>query len=190
MTVVSQQIFGGHGYIEEWGMSQFVRDSRIAMIYEGTNGIQAIDLVGRKLNSDGGKNIIYLNELVQNFLTEHSELEKLNNDFLVPLKESKKNVEEVLNFFISNGLKNPNSALAGASDFLHLLGNFCIGFMWAKIAAILFKENEIINENTFQEGKILTGRYYMKNILPKTNYLAKKILSGDKIIMSFNTEQF
>ncbi len=190
MTVVSQQIFGGHGYIEEWGMSQFVRDSRIAMIYEGTNGIQAIDLVGRKLNSDGGKNIIYLNELVQNFLTEHSELEKLNNDFLVPLKESKKNVEEVLNFFMSNGLKNPNSALAGASDFLHLLGNFCIGFMLAKIAAILFKENEIINENTFQEGKILTGRYYMKNILPKTNYLAKKILSGDKIIMSFNTEQF
>ena len=190
MTVVSQQIFGGHGYIEEWGMSQFVRDSRIAMIYEGTNGIQAIDLVGRKLNSDGGKNIIYLNELVQNFLIEHSELEKLNNDFLVPLKESKKNVEEVLNFFISNGLKNPNSALAGASDFLHLLGNFCIGFMWAKMAAILFKENEIINENTFQEGKILTGRYYMKNILPKTNYLAKKILSGDKIIMSLNTEQF
>ncbi|MFL2812894.1 MAG: acyl-CoA dehydrogenase [Paracoccaceae bacterium] len=190
MTVVSQQIFGGHGYIEEWGMSQFVRDSRIAMIYEGTNGIQAIDLVGRKLNSDSGKNIIYLNELVQNFLTEHSELEKLNNDFLVPLKESKKNVEEVLNFFMSNGLKNPNSALAGASDFLHLLGNFCIGFMWAKIAAILFKENEIINENTFQEGKILTGQYYMKNILPKTNYLAKKILSGDKIIMSLNTEQF
>ncbi len=190
MTVVSQQIFGGHGYIEEWGMSQFVRDSRIAMIYEGTNGIQAIDLVGRKLNSDGGKNIIYLNELVQNFLTEHSELEKLNNDFLVPLKESKKNVEEVLNFFMSNGLKNPNSALAGASDFLHLLGNFCIGFMWAKMAAILFKENEIINENTFQEGKILTGQYYMKNILPKTNYLAKKILSGDKIIMSLNTEQF
>ena len=190
MTVISQQIFGGHGYIEEWGMSQFVRDSRIAMIYEGTNGIQAIDLVGRKLNSDGGKNIIYLNELVQNFLTEHSELEKLNNDFLVPLKESKKNVEEVLNFFISNGLKNPNSALAGASDFLHLLGNFCIGFMWAKMAAILFKENEIINENTFQEGKILTGQYYMKNILPKTNYLAKKILSGDKIIMSLNTEQF
>ncbi|MEE2621409.1 MAG: acyl-CoA dehydrogenase [Pseudomonadota bacterium] len=190
MTVASQQIFGGHGYIEEWGMSQFVRDSRIAMIYEGTNGIQAIDLVGRKLNSDGGKNIIYLNELVQNFLTEHSELENLNNDFLVPLKESKKNVEEVLNFFMSNGLKNPNSALAGASDFLHLLGNFCIGFMWAKIAAILFKENEIINENTFQEGKILTGQYYMKNILPKTNYLAKKILSGDKIIMSLNTEQF
>ena len=190
MTVVSQQIFGGHGYIEDWGMSQFVRDSRIAMIYEGTNGIQAIDLVGRKLNSNGGKNIIYLNELVQNFLTEYSGLENLNNEFLIPLKESKKNVEEVLNFFISNGLNNPNSALAGASDFLHLLGNFCIGFMWAKMAAIVYKENEIISKNTFQEGKIITGQYYMKNILPKTSYLAKKILSGDKIIMSLNTEQF
>ena len=190
MTVVSQQIFGGHGYIEDWGMSQFVRDSRIAMIYEGTNGIQAIDLVGRKLNSNGGKNIIYLNELVQNFLTEYSGLENLNNEFLIPLKESKKNVEEVLNFFISNGSNNPNSALAGASDFLHLIGNFCIGFMWAKMAAIVYKENKIISENTFQEGKILTGQYYMKNILPKTNYLAKKILSGDKIIMSLNTEQF
>ena len=190
MTVVSQQIFGGHGYIEDWGMSQFVRDSRIAMIYEGTNGIQAIDLVGRKLNSNGGKNIIYLNELVQNFLTEYSGLENLNNEFLIPLKESKKNVEEVLNFFISNGLNNPNSALAGASDFLHLIGNFCIGFMWAKMAAIVYKENKIIRENTFHEGKILTGQYYMKNILPKTNYLAKKILSGDKIIMSLNTEQF
>ena len=190
MTVISQQIFGGHGYIEDWGMSQFVRDSRIAMIYEGTNGIQAIDLVGRKLNSNGGKNIIYLNELVQNFLTEYSGLENLNNEFLIPLKESKKNVEEVLNFFISNGLNNPNSALAGASDFLHLIGNFCIGFMWAKMAAIVYKENKIIRENTFHEGKILTGQYYMKNILPKTNYLAKKILSGDKIIMSLNTEQF
>ena len=190
MTVISQQIFGGHGYIEDWGMSQFVRDSRIAMIYEGTNGIQAIDLVGRKLNSNGGKNIIYLNELVQNFLTEYSGLENLNNEFLIPLKESKKNVEEVLNFFISNGSNNPNSALAGASDFLHLIGNFCIGFMWAKMAAIVYKENKIIRENTFHEGKILTGQYYMKNILPKTNYLAKKILSGDKIIMSLNTEQF
>ena len=71
MTVISQQILGGHGYIEEWGMSQFVRDSRIAMIYEGTNGVQAIDLVGRKLNSNGGQSIMYLNELVQNFIKEN-----------------------------------------------------------------------------------------------------------------------
>ena len=190
MTVVSQQILGGHGYIEEWGMSQFVRDSRIAMIYEGTNGVQAIDLVGRKLNSNGGKNIMYLSELVQNFITENSKIEDLNNEFLSPLKDSKKDVEKALGFFISNGLKNPNCALAGASDFLHLLGNFCIGFMWAKMVAIIYKENTIINKNTFQEGKILTGRYYMQNILPKTNYLAKKILSGDKLIMSLNTDQF
>ncbi len=190
MTVISQQIFGGHGYIEEWGMSQFVRDSRIAMIYEGTNGVQAIDLVGRKLNSNGGQSIMYLNELVQNFIKENAELEDLNKEFILPLKDSKRNLEEALNFFLLNGLKNPNCALAGASDFLHLLGNFCIGFMWAKMAAIIYRKNNEIDNNSFQEGKILTGKYYMKNILPKTGYLAKKIIEGDKIIMSLNNDQF
>ena len=190
MTVISQQILGGHGYIEEWGMSQFVRDSRIAMIYEGTNGVQAIDLVGRKLNSNGGQSIMYLNELVQNFIKENAELADLNKEFILPLKDSKKNLEDALNFFLLNGLKNPNSALAGASDFLHLLGNFCIGFMWAKMAAIIYETNNEINNNSFQEGKILTGKYYMKNILPKTSYLAKKITEGDKIIMSLNNDQF
>ena len=190
MTVISQQILGGHGYIEEWGMSQFVRDSRIAMIYEGTNGVQAIDLVGRKLNSKGGQSIMYLNELVQNFIKENAELEDLNKEFILPLKDSKRNLEEALNFFLLNGLKNPNCALAGASDFLHLLGNFCIGFMWAKMAAIIYRKNNEIDNNSFQEGKILTGKYYMKNILPKTGYLTKKIIEGDKIIMSFNNDQF
>ena len=190
MTVISQQILGGHGYIEEWGMSQFVRDSRIAMIYEGTNGDQAIDLVGRKLNSNGGQSIMYLNELVQNFIKENAELEDLNKEFILPLKDSKRNLDEALNFFLLNGLKNPNCALAGASDFLHLLGNFCIGFMWAKMAAIIYRKNNEIDNNSFQEGKILTGKYYMKNILPKTGYLAKKIIEGDKIIMSLNNDQF
>ena len=190
MTVISQQILGGHGYIEEWGMSQFVRDSRIAMIYEGTNGVQAIDLVGRKLNSNGGQSIMYLNELVQNFIKENAELEDLNKEFILPLKDSRRNLEEALNFFLLNGLKNPNCALAGASDFLHLLGNFCIGFMWAKMAAIIYRKNNEIGNNSFQEGKILTGKYYMKNILPKTDYLTKKIIEGDKIIMSLNNDQF
>ena len=171
-------------------MSQFVRDSRIAMIYEGTNGVQAIDLVGRKLNSNGGQSIMYLNELVQKFIKENAELEDLNKEFILPLKDSKKNLEEALNFFLLNGLKNPNCALAGASDFLHLLGNFCIGFMWAKMAAIIYRKNNEIDNNSFQEGKILTGKYYMKNILPKTGYLTKKIIEGDKIIMSLNNDQF
>ena len=95
-----------------------------------------------------------------------------------------------MNFFISNGLKNPNSALSGASDFMHLLGNFCIGFMWAKMAASIYQNNKNIGKNTYQEGKILTGEYYMKKILPKTAFLAKKILSGDNCIMSLNIDQF
>ena len=133
---------------------------------------------------------MYLSELVQNFIIENSEIDDFNNEFLSPLKDSKKDVDEALSFFISNGLTNPNSVLTGASDFLHLLGNFCIGFMWAKMVAAIHKENANFNKNTFQEGKIITGKYYMQNILPKTRYLAKKIHSGDKLIMSLNTDQF
>ena len=191
MTVVGQQIFGGHGYIEEWGMSQLVRDSRIAMIYEGTNGIQAVDLVGRKLNSDGGANILYLRELVQTFMRENSSIEEIEFNFFVPLKSSLENLEDVLRFFLDNGMKNPNSALAGASDFLHLLGIFCIGFMWAKMVTCVLKNKKVDKGlNPFQEAKIVTGKYYMENVLPKTAFLAKKIKTGDKIVMSMDPDQF
>ena len=191
MTVVGQQIFGGHGYIEEWGMSQLVRDSRIAMIYEGANGVQAIDLVGRKLNSDGGANILYLQELIQTFIYENSSIKEMETDFFIPLKSSLEDLNDVISFFLENAIKNPNSALAGASDFLHLLGNFCIGFMWVKMVACVLENKKLgKNLNSFQEAKIVTGKYYMENVLPKTAFLAKKIKTGDKIMMSMNPDQF
>jgi alkylation response protein AidB-like acyl-CoA dehydrogenase len=191
MTIVGQQIFGGHGYIEEWGMSQIVRDSRIAMIYEGANGVQAIDLIGRKLNSDGGANILYLCELVKTFIKEKSAIGDLETDFLAPLKSSFQDLEEALKFFLENGIKNPNSALAGASDFLHLLGTFCTGFMWAQMIAILL-EKKYTSEagKNFKYAKIITGKFYMENILPKTGYLSTKIKAGDKTIMSLEKDQF
>ena len=191
MTIVGQQIFGGHGYIEEWGMSQIVRDSRIAMIYEGANGVQAIDLIGRKLNSDGGANILYLCELVKTFIKEKSTMSDLATDFLTPLKSSFQDLEEALKFFLENGIKNPNSALAGASDFLHLLGTFCTGFMWAKMVATLLemKDSSEAGKN-FKYAKIITGKFYMENILPRTSYLATKIKAGDKTIMSLEKDQF
>ena len=191
MTIVGQQIFGGHGYIEEWGMSQIVRDSRIAMIYEGANGVQAIDLIGRKLNSDGGANILYLCELVKTFIKEKSAIGDLETDFLTPLKSSFQDLEEALKFFLENGIKNPNSALAGASDFLHLLGTFCTGFMWAKmVASLLEKKDSSEAGKNFKYAKIITGKFYMENILPKTSYLAIKIKAGDKTIMSLEKDQF
>ena len=191
MTVVGQQIFGGHGYIEDWGMSQIVRDSRIAMIYEGANGVQAIDLVGRKLNSDGGRNILYLCDLVKAFIHEKSEIEGLEDDFLAPLKNSFQDLEKALKFFLENGLKNPNSALAGASDFLHLLGIFCTGFMWAKMVACVL-ENKDIGEvdKKFKDAKVITGKFYMENTLTKTSYLATKIITGHETIMSLEPDQF
>jgi len=191
MTVVGQQIFGGHGYIEEWGMSQLVRDSRIAMIYEGTNGIQAIDLVGRKLNSDGGKNILYLRELVTTYLHENPVSEEIENEFFTPLKNSLKDLDSAIKFFLDNGIKNPNAALAGASDFLHLLGVFCIGFMWAKmVVSILEKKRKGEKLTKFLETKIVTGKYYMANVMPKTMFLATKIKSGHNILMSLAPDDF
>ena len=88
-------------------------------------------------------------------------------------------------------MKTPNSALAGASDFLHLLGIFCIGFMWAKMVTCVLKNKKVDKDlNPFQEAKIVTGKYYMANVLPKTAFLAKKIKTGDKIVMSMDPDQF
>ena len=103
-TINAQQVFGGHGYIEEWGMSQYARDCRIAMIYEGTNGIQALDLVGRKLSMDGGKYMREYLNLVQAFINEEH-CEDLKKDFITPLKKSIEHLKAALMFFMQNGLK-------------------------------------------------------------------------------------
>jgi alkylation response protein AidB-like acyl-CoA dehydrogenase len=104
MTVKAQQVYGGHGYIEEWGMSQFTRDARIAMIYEGANGVQALDLVGRKLAQDGGKHVIAFFDLVKTFIKENDGNEALKKDFLDPLKAASKDLQASAMFFMQNGL--------------------------------------------------------------------------------------
>ena len=189
-TINAQQVFGGHGYIEEWGMSQYARDARIAMIYEGTNGIQALDLVGRKLSSDGGKHIRNYLKLINEFLNEEKDKD-LNENFIAPLKEGVDNLQKALMFFMEKGLKNPLSAVSGATDFLHLLGLVSLGYIWsqkAKRAKELLNQTD--NNNEFLEGKILTGEYFMQRQLPETELRLKKILSGEKSIMSLAVSQF
>ena len=132
-TINAQQVFGGHGYIEEWGMSQYARDCRIAMIYEGTNGIQALDLVGRKLATDGGKHMREYLNLIQSFIKEEH-AEDFDTDFIGPLRKSIEHLQTALMFFMQNGLKNPLSAVSGATDFLHLVGLVSLGFIWSKKA--------------------------------------------------------
>ena len=189
-TINAQQVFGGHGYIEEWGMSQYARDCRIAMIYEGTNGIQALDLVGRKLSMDGGKYMREYLNLVQAFINEdHSE--DLKNDFITPLKKSIEHLQAALMFFMQNGLKNPLSAVSGATDFLHLVGLVSLGFIWSKKAQSA-KENlkdNSANKN-FLEAKILTGSYFMHRQLPETKLRLDRILTGEKQVMSLAADQF
>ncbi len=189
-TINAQQVFGGHGYIEEWGMSQYARDCRIAMIYEGTNGIQALDLVGRKLSMDGGKYMREYLNLVQTFINEkHSE--DLKNDFITPLKKSIEHLQAALMFFMQNGLKNPLSAVSGATDFLHLVGLVSLGFIWSKKAqSAKDKLKDISANKNFLEAKILTGSYFMHLQLPETKLRLDRILTGEKQVMSLAVDQF
>jgi len=189
-TINAQQVFGGHGYIEEWGMSQYARDCRIAMIYEGTNGIQALDLVGRKLSMDGGKYMREYLNLVQTFINEkHSE--DLKNDFITPLKKSIEHLQAALMFFMQNGLKNPLSAVSGATDFLHLVGLVSLGFIWSRKAQSAKEKLKDISANkNFLEAKILTGSYFMHRQLPETKLRLDRILTGEKQVMSLAADQF
>lgn len=190
MTVKAQQVYGGHGYIEEHGMSQFTRDARIAMIYEGANGVQALDLVGRKLAADGGKHVMAFFELVKTFCKENGEDEALK-DFVGPLKQASKDLQAAGMYFMQTGMKNPNDALSGSNDFMHLFGHVCLGLMWAQMAkaanAALASGAE---DKDFYETKLITGRYYMARRLPATGMHLARIQSGGDTVMALAADQF
>ena len=191
MAVNAQQILGGHGYIEEWGMSQFARDARIAMIYEGANGIQALDLVGRKLGQDGGRHVLAFFEMVKAFLKENEGDARLKADFLDPLKAASKDMQAAGMYFLQSGLKTPDAALAGSYDFMHLAGHVCLGLMWARMAKAAFG---LIDSGTgdrdFCETKIATGRYYMARHLPATALHRARIETGARPVMALAAASF
>ena len=188
----AQQVYGGHGYIEEWGMSQFARDARITMIYEGANGVQALDLVGRKLAQDGGKHVMTFFEMVKNFASENKGWDEgFDRDFLAPLKAASKDLQAAGMYFMQNGMKNPNNALAGSYDFMHMFGHVCLGLMWARMgkASIEALKNGA-DDAAFHETKIKTGRYYMARQLPATALHLARIHSGADIVMGLSEDQF
>ncbi len=191
MTVKAQQVYGGHGYIEEWGMSQFTRDARIAMIYEGANGVQALDLVGRKLAQDGGKHAMAFFELVKTFIKENEGNEALKADFLDPLKAASKDLQTAMMYFMQNGMKNPNNALSGSYDFMHLFGHVCLGLMWAQMAKAADEALQAGTEDvTFYETKLATGRYYMARRLPATALHLARINTGADTVMALEAANF
>jgi alkylation response protein AidB-like acyl-CoA dehydrogenase len=190
-ATAAQQVYGGHGYIEEWGMSQFARDARIAMIYEGANGVQALDLVGRKLAQDGGKHVMAFFEMIKTFIKENEDNAALKGDFLDPLKAASKDLQAAGMYFMQNGMKNPNNALSGSYDFMHMMGHVCLGLMWARMAkASLEALDAGASDTAFYETKIATGRYYMARQLPATGMHLARINTGAETVMALEAANF
>ena len=192
MCIQAQQVYGGHGYIEEWGMSQFARDARIAMIYEGANGVQALDLVGRKLAQDGGKHVMAFFELLRNFASENKGTHaSFDQNFLDPLKQAGKDLQAGAMYFMEAGMKNPNHALAGSYDFMHMFGHVCLGLMWARMAKASYDAlARGADDAAFYKTKIATGRYYMLRQLPATALHLKRIESGADPVMALDAANF
>ncbi len=189
-ATAAQQVYGGHGYIEEWGMSQYARDARIAMIYEGANGVQALDLVGRKLALDGGKHVMAFFEMIKAFIKENESNEALNKDFLTPLKAASKDLQAAGMYFMQNATK-PNNALSGSYDFMHMMGHVCLGLMWARMAKAAMEALESgASDTAFYETKIATGRYYMARQLPATAMHLARINTGGDTVMALEAANF
>jgi alkylation response protein AidB-like acyl-CoA dehydrogenase len=191
-TIKAQQVYGGHGYIEEWGMSQYTRDARIAMIYEGANGIQALDLVGRKLALDGGKHVMAFFDLIKTFIKDNAgQDEAFDKDFLDPLKAASKDLQAAGMYFMQQGMTNPNNALSGSYDFMHMFGHVCLGLMWARMGKAA--QDALAAGTTdpeFYETKLATGRYYMARQLPATALHLTRIQSGGDTVMALEAANF
>ena len=189
-AVKAQQLFGGHGYVEEWGMSQFVRDARIAMIYEGANGIQALDLVGRKLGKDGGRAIMMFFQEVKTFIAENDSNAALKI-YLDPLAKSVGHLEQATMWFMANGMSNPDNAGAGSSDYMHLFGLVAMGYMWAMMAKTAQEKLPSANGSaSFYETKLATGRFYVERVLPETSLRLARLSTGSQTMMSLPAEAF
>jgi butyryl-CoA dehydrogenase len=182
------QVFGGHGYISEHGMEQLVRDVRVCQIYEGANGVQAMDLVGRKLPAHAGRYLRRFFQPVAAFIAAGSADEKLS-EFVSPLSEAFGLLQKATGWIAENGMRDPNEAGAAASEYLRLLALVALAFMWARMAGIAL-ERSGDNDGEFYRAKLATARFYMQRVLPQTRSLYACIVAGGSSIASFNDDAF
>jgi len=186
----AQQVFGGHGYIEEQGMSQYVRDARITMIYEGANGVQAMDLVGRKLAQNGGRAIQAFFAIVDEECARAKGDEALA-DFAMRLEKANGELKAATMWFMQNGMANPNNVGAGAHHYMHILGIVALGSMWLMMAEAAQKAlAEGRGNKAFLEAKLVTARYFSERFLPDAGSLRRKIEAGSEAMMALTPEQF
>lgn len=190
-AVSAQQMFGGHGYVEEWGMSQFVRDARIAMIYEGANGIQALDLVGRKLPRDGGRAVMSFFGEMQGFIKAHEADEALK-PYLAPLGKSLGHLQQATMWFMQNAMAKPDNAGAGSTDYMHLFGLVALGYMWAlQVKAATAKLASGAGGDAERlETKLTLAKFFMERTLPETGAQLARITTGADTIMALAADRF
>ena len=189
-AIAAQQIYGGHGYIREWGMEQFVRDARIAQIYEGTNGIQALDLVGRKLGKEGGRAIQAFFRIVGEETAAAKNVEGLK-DIAGAVERANNDLQTATMWLMQNGMANPNNAGAAAYPYMSLMGTVALGLMWLRMAKassdILANGGE---DRSFHEAKIVTARFFADRVIPESNSLRRKIEAGAESLMALPAEAF
>jgi hypothetical protein len=189
-TVKAQQVFGGHGYVGEWGMEQFVRDARIAMIYEGANGIQALDLVGRKLPKDGGRAVMAFFNEVGGWCKE-KEGEAALKPFVVGLKGGLDHLQKATMWLMQNAMAKPDNAGAGATDYMHLFGLVAMGYMWARIAdSAMARKTEEASLATIMDAKLIAGQFFMERMMPETGAHLARISTGAATLMAMPADAF
>ncbi len=187
--VNAQQVYGGHGYIEEWGMSQFVRDARIAQIYEGANGIQALDLVGRKLARNGGRALMNISAEIDAYIKENEGNEDLK-PFMDGLGDAKAKLQTGTMWLMQNGMSNPDNAGAGSVDYMHMMGIAMLTYMWARMAKTAQAAIDAGSDDPFYADKLITGKYFIARTLPNMDAHLAKLQTGADPVMALAADRF
>jgi alkylation response protein AidB-like acyl-CoA dehydrogenase len=190
-AVDAQQVYGGHGYIREWGMEQFVRDARIAQIYEGTNGIQALDLVGRKLGQNGGRAIQAFLKLLGEEIADGKTGEGEPAAIASALEKGVSDLQTATMWLMQNGLADPNNGGAAAYPYMTLMGVVSLGLMWLRMAkASTAALAAGAGDKAFHEAKLVTARFFASHVMPETGSLRRKIEAGSETLMALPAEAF
>jgi Acetyl-CoA dehydrogenase C-terminal like/Acyl-CoA dehydrogenase, C-terminal domain len=185
----AQQVYGGHGYIGEWGMEQYVRDARITMIYEGTNGVQAMDLVGRKLAQNGGRAVQALFKVVDDECA--SAKSGPLADLAGRLEKANGELKAATMWFMQNGMANPDNIGAGAHHYMHIMGIVALGLQWLRMAeAAQVALDAGADNKAFYETKLVTARYFAERFMPDAGSLRRKIEAGSEAMMALSPEMF
>ncbi|HHK2872722.1 TPA: acyl-CoA dehydrogenase C-terminal domain-containing protein [Pseudomonas aeruginosa] len=183
--VLGQQVFGGHGYIREWGQEQLVRDVRIAQIYEGTNGIQALDLMGRKVVANGGLFLSIFSREVRAFAAgANAELA----EFVTPLLTALDLLDNLTQGIVARAGNDPREIGAASVEYLHLFGYTAYAYLWARMAAAAQRQREV--DPAFHDGKLATARFYFARILPRVHSLAAAVEASSESLYGLEAEQF